>query len=181
MMGASNPPADLDVATTRLSEQGLFRISYAPEETPPAINQTLRWRLTVRTAEEQPVTGATIAISGDMPEHGHGLPTAPAVTAELGNGDYLLEGLRFQMPGWSPPATNVTVQLSIWFCHEVAASTPVGGDDLPRGDGAGGKRVAVWAHVGAAPLERRRTGCVALAVAGCSAAPARGPFQPGGG
>ena len=108
MMGASNPPADLDVATTLLSEQGLFRISYAPEETPLEINQTLRWRLTVMTAADQPVTGATIAISGDMPEHGHGLPTAPAVTAELGNGDYLLEGLRFQMPGWWTVTVAVT-------------------------------------------------------------------------
>ena len=34
-----------------------------------------------------------------MPIHDHGLPTAPRVTAELGNGDYRLEGVRFQMPG----------------------------------------------------------------------------------
>jgi hypothetical protein len=35
-----------------------------------------------------------------MPEHDHGLPTAPAVTRNLGNGDYLVEGLRFHMNGY---------------------------------------------------------------------------------
>ena len=31
--------------------------------------------------------------------HDHGLPTAPRVTETLGEGDYLLEGMKFQMPG----------------------------------------------------------------------------------
>ena len=35
-----------------------------------------------------------------MPQHGHGLPTRPQVTQDLGNGDYLVEGLKFQMIGW---------------------------------------------------------------------------------
>jgi hypothetical protein len=35
-----------------------------------------------------------------MPQHGHGLPTSPQVTQNLGNGDYLVEGMKFQMPGW---------------------------------------------------------------------------------
>ncbi len=35
-----------------------------------------------------------------MPQHGHGLPTRPQVTKNLGNGDYLVEGMKFQMGGW---------------------------------------------------------------------------------
>jgi hypothetical protein len=35
-----------------------------------------------------------------MPEHDHGLPTAPQVTRYLGNGDYLVEGIKFLMNGW---------------------------------------------------------------------------------
>ena len=34
-----------------------------------------------------------------MPDHDHGLPTQPQVTSRLENGDYLLEGVRFHMPG----------------------------------------------------------------------------------
>jgi hypothetical protein len=39
-----------------------------------------------------------IAIWGDMPAHGHGLPTQPRAR-ELGGGVYALEGMKFQMGG----------------------------------------------------------------------------------
>ena len=35
-----------------------------------------------------------------MPQHGHGLPTTPQVTKNLGNGRYLIEGVKFNMRGW---------------------------------------------------------------------------------
>jgi hypothetical protein len=35
-----------------------------------------------------------------MPQHGHGFPTHPKVTKELGDGRYLLEGMKFSMSGW---------------------------------------------------------------------------------
>jgi hypothetical protein len=35
-----------------------------------------------------------------MPQHGHGLPTRPQVTRALGDGTYLVEGMKFQMGGW---------------------------------------------------------------------------------
>ena len=35
-----------------------------------------------------------------MPEHGHGLPTEPEVTGELDGGRYVVEGVKFSMPGW---------------------------------------------------------------------------------
>ena len=41
-----------------------------------------------------------ISIDGGMPQHGHGFPTQPRVTRELGDGRYLLEGMKFSMPGW---------------------------------------------------------------------------------
>jgi hypothetical protein len=34
-----------------------------------------------------------------MPLHNHGLPTDPKMTAELGGGDYRVEGMRFHMNG----------------------------------------------------------------------------------
>ena len=46
------------------------------------------------------MTDAAITVDGDMPQHGHGLPTRPQVTKHLGNGDYLVEGMKFQMGGW---------------------------------------------------------------------------------
>lgn len=35
-----------------------------------------------------------------MPRHGHGLPTSPQVTADLGGGRYRVEGVKFHMFGW---------------------------------------------------------------------------------
>lgn len=93
-------PDDLDYSTTRLTEQGLYEVSYRAQIDPVPVNQMHTWTLHVETAEGQPVENATIDVDGDMPQHGHGLPTRPQVTRYLGNGDYLVEGLKFHMPGW---------------------------------------------------------------------------------
>jgi hypothetical protein len=63
----------------------------------------------VESADGVPLEGATITVSGGMPLHDHGLPTDPRMTRSLGNGDYLLEGVRFHMQGeW---VLNVTVEV----------------------------------------------------------------------
>ena len=96
----SGVPSDLDYSTTRVSDQELFRVSYTSSEDRVPVNQMHQWTLHVETPDGQPVEGATIAVEGDMPQHGHGLPTRPQVTKDLGNGDYLVEGMKFQMGGW---------------------------------------------------------------------------------
>ena len=58
------------------------------------------WVLAVTTADGTPVEGASITVDGGMPDHDHGLPTAPRVTAELGEGRYRIDGVKFSMPGW---------------------------------------------------------------------------------
>lgn len=81
------------------SESGAYRLDYQSRLEPIAINRMHAWVLHVERADGQPVEGAAITVSGGMPAHDHGLPTAPRVTRELGGGDYLLEGLRFHMNG----------------------------------------------------------------------------------
>ena len=93
-------PTDLDYSTTRLTEQGVYEVTYVSKVNPIPVNQMLTWTLHVETADGQPVENASIAVDGDMPQHGHGLPTRPQVARYLGNGDYLVEGLKFHMPGW---------------------------------------------------------------------------------
>ncbi len=89
-----------DYATQRLSEQGAWRVSYKPEGAAIPIRQLHSWTLHIEGADGSAVTDAVIAVDGDMPEHRHGLPTRPRVTRHLGNGDYLVEGVKFQMGGW---------------------------------------------------------------------------------
>ena len=89
----------MDTATTQVSEQSLYRVSCTSQLDPIAINQIHSWVLHVETASGEPVADAEIAVNGGMPAHNHGLPTAPRVTRYLGNGDYLVEGVKFQMNG----------------------------------------------------------------------------------
>jgi len=92
-------PFDLDLSTTRLSNGGVYRVSYTPRRGPIVINQIHAWTIHVATLDNRPITDAAITVDGDMPQHGHGLPTRPQVTKHLGNGDYLVEGMKFQMGG----------------------------------------------------------------------------------
>lgn len=93
-------PAEVDTAAQKLSAKGLYRVSYESRVAPVPINRIHSWILTVQTAAGQPVNDAKIEVGGSMPEHGHGLPTKPQVTENLGDGQYLLEGMKFQMPGY---------------------------------------------------------------------------------
>lgn len=98
--GCATPPANLDVSLQRPTEAGRFIVALQPPPTPPAINQLHAWTVKVATPEGAPVTKASIAVDGGMPQHGHGLPTRPRVTRELGDGSYLVEGMKFSMSGW---------------------------------------------------------------------------------
>ena len=62
----------------------------------------------VTDADGHTVDGATIAIDGGMPQHGHGLPTQPRVTRNLGGGVYEIGGVRFNMGGWWELSLDIT-------------------------------------------------------------------------
>lgn len=81
------------------SRSGAYQLAYQSRLAPVPVNRMHSWVLQLRTAAGEPVSGARILVSGGMPAHDHGLPTAPRVTSELAPGDYLLEGLRFHMNG----------------------------------------------------------------------------------
>ena len=58
------------------------------------------WTVRVTDASGNPVESAEVEIQGGMPEHDHGFPTQPQVTRNLGRGNYLVEGVKFNMGGW---------------------------------------------------------------------------------
>ena len=98
-----------DYSTTRQSDNGLYIMTIQPSQDPIPINSIHTWKLHVETPSGEVVENATITVDGDMPEHGHGLPTQPKVTQHLGNGDYLVEGVKFQMTGWWVMDFDVTM------------------------------------------------------------------------
>ena len=98
--GCMTPPPSLDTSLNHPSEKGAFIVALVPPESPPNINQIHTWQIKVSSAAGSPVRQAKIAVDGGMPQHGHGLPTRPQVSRELGDGTYLLEGMKFSMTGW---------------------------------------------------------------------------------
>ena len=65
---------------------------------PLEINSIHSWEIALYD-EQGPIEDATIEVTGGMPEHNHGMPTQPQITQQLAAGRYLLEGVRFHMPG----------------------------------------------------------------------------------
>jgi hypothetical protein len=96
--GCSDAPPQWE--TTRATETGAFTITVEPGLEPIVINRIHEWTVRVESPDGRPVEGATILIDGGMPEHQHGLPTRPEVTRSLGDGAYLVEGMKFNMTGF---------------------------------------------------------------------------------
>lgn len=93
-------PQDLDYSRTRASEGGRYRATIRPPGDSIPRGTLHRWTLHVETASGVPVDSGSFAVFGGMPQHGHGLPTKPRVTRALGQGDHLVEGMKFNMGGW---------------------------------------------------------------------------------
>ena len=66
---------------------------------PIRINEMHSWHIKVLDSKSEPVSNASISVEGGMPDHDHGLPTRPRITSEIAPGTYLLQGVRFHMPG----------------------------------------------------------------------------------
>ena len=107
LSGCMTPPPDLDLSLTRTTTQKKYVVAIHPLADPIAINQMHAWEVKVMSPAGAPVLQAQIEVDGGMPQHGHGLPTRPRVTKELGDGRYLIEGMKFSMTGWWELKLNV--------------------------------------------------------------------------
>lgn len=94
------PPQNLDLSLSKPTAQNKYRVTIQPMVAAIPLNQLHAWQVEVRSPAGEPVLHARIDVDGGMPQHGHGLPTQPAVTQELGGGRYLMEGVKFSMTGW---------------------------------------------------------------------------------
>jgi hypothetical protein len=96
----AKPPKALDYSRTRSSEAGIYRGTIIPAGDSIPQGKLHSWRLRLEDPAGVPVDGARIVVDGGMPQHGHGLPTRPQVKHLAASGDYLVEGMKFNMGGW---------------------------------------------------------------------------------
>ena len=97
--GAKRPAASEFGLGPRASAAGRYVATLEPAR-PLHPRQMQTVRVTVRDAEGRAIDEAQLSVDGGMPQHGHGLPTRPRVTRNLGDGIYEIEGVRFNMGGW---------------------------------------------------------------------------------
>lgn len=92
------PPDDLDVALSKSTQDGRYLAAIESEADPVPEGEMHSWILVLAAPDGTPVSDADVVVDGGMPDHGHGLPTEPGVSA-LGDGRYRVEGVRFNMAG----------------------------------------------------------------------------------
>ncbi|MBX9601702.1 MAG: FixH family protein [Bryobacteraceae bacterium] len=97
--GVQKPPAGEFGLGPRASAHGRYVATLTPDRQLRP-RRMLSVRVTVMDGNGRPVSDASLTIAGGMPEHGHGLPSRPRVTRNLGEGSYEIEGVRFNMGGW---------------------------------------------------------------------------------
>jgi len=97
--GAKPPAAGEFGLGPRTSAGGRYVATLEPA-TPLRPRQMQTVRVSVRDADGRAIDEARISVDGGMPQHGHGLPTRPRVTRNIGDGIYEIEGVRFNMGGW---------------------------------------------------------------------------------
>ncbi|HEU4585577.1 MAG TPA: FixH family protein [Gemmatimonadaceae bacterium] len=99
-MLVAKPPKALDYSRTRSSESGMYRGTITPAGDSIPQGKLHSWTLRLEDPAGAAVNGARIVVDGGMPQHGHGLPTRPQVKQLAASGDYLVEGMKFNMGGW---------------------------------------------------------------------------------
>jgi len=86
-------------SVSEVSESGNYRFFLYSKSLPIPLRKIHNWIVKVETNQGEPVTNARLYVSGGMPLHRHGFPTKPVVQKHLGQGEYLVEGIKFSMPG----------------------------------------------------------------------------------
>ena len=101
-------PSSLNISNAVESSGGWVKGSYVTDYPKPPLNKMHSWRLTLNGRDGAPLQDVVVGISALMPEHVHGMNTSPVISESDDPGVYLIEGMKFHMPGW----WRITLDLS---------------------------------------------------------------------
>ena len=91
-----SPTTEIVSETTTDGKSWLIEVRYRPS--PPPLNEHFELDVLVRPSDR--VASApvhSVSVDADMPEHGHGMNTAPVVTGQ--GASWTARGMLFHMPG----------------------------------------------------------------------------------
>lgn len=81
------------------SQSGSLKVLIQPQAEQYQIGQYHNWLIKIKDLSGNILEDVNITVDGGMLGHGHGLPSQPIVTKNLGDGNYLIEGMLFNMSG----------------------------------------------------------------------------------
>ena len=94
---ATSAWADVDLTAPSLDRA--FDVRVFPRDGEVLVGRYHQWIIQVTDANRNVVDNASMTVAGGMEAHGHGLPSKPQITRYLGDGQYLIEGMLFNMAG----------------------------------------------------------------------------------
>jgi cytochrome c peroxidase len=83
----------------QVTDASRYRFQLSPQNEPVPIGKIHNWILHAETIDGDEFVPTQFAVDGGMAGHGHGFPTQPQITRVLGQGDFLISGVKFNMPG----------------------------------------------------------------------------------
>ena len=87
------------LGTPRSSDLGNYTVWIRSNVSPIPVARLHSWTFHVETADGRLFIPDELSVAGGMPGHGHGFPSKPSITRHLANGNFLVEGVKFNMPG----------------------------------------------------------------------------------
>lgn len=100
--------ASVDMRLIKPSLNAQYALALRPLSGSPSVGPIANFALSVQTPGGKPVEDAKIAVGGEMPAHGHGLPTTPRITKTSEPGVYEVDGVKFSMAGYWQLIFNFT-------------------------------------------------------------------------
>lgn len=91
-----------------LSDRGIYRVAIKADVAPLPLRSFHTWHARLTTADGKLVVPHSFTLRGGMPGHSHGLPTAPQITPTETEGEFLIEGVKFNMAGRWVFAVQIT-------------------------------------------------------------------------
>jgi len=114
-------------------------VSLRPAEDAVPLGQLHDWVFHLETRDGETFTPTLLTVEGGMPQHDHGFASEPRITRALGEGDFLLEGVKFHMAGsWTfrfriaGPAGGDVATFEVPVGPALAASWSTGERELLR-------------------------------------------------
>jgi hypothetical protein len=134
----ADPRADVYApGMTRVGTAGLVRATLVTAEPAPPYRGNSTWTLRLTDRQGVPLEGVGFSFSSRMPDHGHGTPVKPVITAGTNPGTYLASPVNLFMAGYW--ITTITMTLPGYQTDVVRFSFLIGeaGDQDDAGVDAG--------------------------------------------